>query len=446
MKKLKSHLKFAYQFIVSSIGFYPTLISVLFFLLALVIIYFETIGLSEVFKEILPFFIITNGSTARLVLSSITTGVISLMVFSFTMVMLVLNQASSNFSPRVIPGLITYKSNQKILGLYLGTLIYTLVVMVNIRSEFYSEELPGFAIFLAMCFTIFCLGFFVYFIHSISQTIQIDNILETIYKATRHGLLKEEEKKLDGFPEEFNTAAWEKVLSPRTGYLQSIDNVQVVSLCKKYDVLLEFIQPLGNFVIQDTPFLRVSKPLPDMEKFCNELLEHVNFYKAEMINTNYLYGFKQITESAIKALSPSINDPGTAVRAIDYLTDLLVIRMRLIDEEILFDKEKQARVRLVRENFDELCALCLSPIRLYGKSDMIIVLRLLYLLRNLLLKVEAYPDRKPVVYNQLLLLLHDADSQVHNPGDREKLNEQIVTLNELNVLSYHLPLLTLEKR
>jgi uncharacterized membrane protein len=71
-----------------------------------------------------------------------------------------------------------------VLGLYLGTLIYTLVVMVNVRSEHYDTDLPGLAVFLAMCFTFLCLAFFVYFIHSISTSIQIDNILESIYGMT----------------------------------------------------------------------------------------------------------------------------------------------------------------------------------------------------------------------------------------------------------------------
>ncbi|WP_187260530.1 DUF2254 domain-containing protein [Pontibacter beigongshangensis] len=443
MKKLFSRLKFLYQYIIGSIGFYPTLIALLFFALAMFMIYLETRGLSERIKENLPFFIITNGETARMVLSSITTGLISLVVFSFTMVMLVLNQASSNFSPRVIPGLITYRSNQKILGLFLGTLLYTLVVMVNIRSDLYSEDLPGLAIFLAMCFTIICLSFFVYFIHSISQSIQIDNILESIYGVTRQVMLQEEkdaEQPLRPQPA-FDAAEWHEVLSPRTGHLQSLDGKPIAALCREHQVLVEFMQPLGSFVVEGTPFLRVNRPVANLDSFCEELLDHVNFYQAEIVEVNYLYGFKQITESAVKALSPSINDPGTAVRAIDYLTDLLALRMRLPDEELLFDEEDTARVRLKKEDFGQLCAICLSPIRLYGKGDVVIVLRLLFLLKNLLYKAQAAPERVSDIYRQAELLLHDAGQEIANPGDREKVNRQVSELNSLKILRQSLALL-----
>jgi uncharacterized membrane protein len=82
-------------------------------------------------------------------------------------------------------------------------------------------------------------------------------------------------------------------------------------------------------------------------------------------------------------LSPSINDPGTAIKALDYLTDLFIIRMRLTDEKIFHDDTGQLRLRLDEVSFRELMSLCLGPIRVYGKEDPIIMLRLLNLLKNL---------------------------------------------------------------
>ncbi|MFT2007771.1 DUF2254 domain-containing protein [Pontibacter sp. 13R65] len=447
MKRVLSRLKFLYHYIIGSIGFYPTLISLLFFGLAMCLIYLETRGLSKSVKENLPFFIITNGETARMVLSSITTGLISLVVFSFTMVMLVLNQASSNFSPRVIPGLITYKANQKILGLYLGTLIYTLVVMVNIRSDMYSEELPGLAIFLAMCFTILCIIFFVYFIHAISQTIQIDNILESIYEITRKSLLKEEEKVNISQGQRLtsaDTTNWHPLLCPKTGYLQTIDHKQVAEICRHHNVLISFLQPMGSFLVEGTPFLMVNKPINDLDTFCEDMLDHANFYKAELVNTNYLYGFKQITESAIKALSPSINDPGTAVRAIDYLTDLLGIRMRLPDEEVLYDEEEKARVWVPKVNFDELCRNCLGPIRLYGKGDTVIVARLLFLLKTLLYKASKSPGRIKSIQQHTQQLLIDASEVITNKVERLNLNRLVTEMNKMNILDRELTLMPAE--
>lgn len=443
MDLLLSRFRFAYKYIVNSIGFYPTLISLFFFVLALFVLYLEALGLSNSLKDNMPFMIITNGATARLILSSITTGIISLTVFSFTMVMLVLNQASANFTPRVIPGLISYKSNQRVLGLYLGVLIYTLVIMVNIRSEYFGNKLPGFAIFLSMCLTIVCLAFFVYFIHSISQSIQIESILESIFGVTRNKLNHEiNNDSKAGLPNIFGSHTdWYMLESPETGYIQNFDRESVLGLCRDYDVVISFEQPLGSFLVKGIPFAHTNKPAESLNGFTEKFFGHVSFYREERPDVNYIFGFKHIAESAVKALSPGINDPGTAIKAIDYLTALFAIRMELTDEKVLYDKDGAGRIRFNHETFEDLYSLTLSPIRLYGKSSSVIVLRLLYLLKSILHKVKPYPHLKPVLYREAQLLVFDADKHIENPGDRKKIRAMLHELNEMNVLDKSLPLL-----
>ena len=444
MKKIYSKIRFVYYYIVNSIGFYPTLISFFFALLALVMLYLETLGLSKSLQDNMPFMIISNSETARLILSSITTGIISLTVFSFTMVMLVLNQASSNFTPRVIPGLISYKSNQRVMGLYLGTLIYTLIIMVNVHSDYYGIPLPGFAIFLAMCFTILCLAFFVYFIHSISLSIQIESILESIYDVTWRKL--KDEIKQDGTEAISyldSIEKWYPLESPKSGYLQSMKIDAVVELCREYDVVLCFFQPLGNFMIKGVPFAKINKELEDIDGFKDELFAHLNFYREERPDVNYIFGFKHITESAVKALSPSVNDPGTAMKAIDYLADLFILRMKLTDEKLLCDEQGEGRLLFLEETFENLMSLCLSPIRLYSKQNSVVVIRMLYMLRSLLYKVEEYPHLKPVLYAEAKQLLLDADENVENKADRKRINDEVQELNEMHVLSNRLPYLNL---
>ncbi|WP_299757111.1 DUF2254 domain-containing protein [uncultured Pontibacter sp.] len=442
MDKIFSRIKFIYQYIISSLGFIPTVISLAFFLLAILMLYLETTGLSVTLKETLPFLIISNGETARLILSTIATGVISLTVFSFTMVMLVLNQAGSNFSPRVIPGLITYKANQTVTGLYLGTLIYTLVVMVNVRSEFYSVDLPGFAIFLSMAFAIACLGFFVYFIHSISESIQIESILEGIYNITVSQLEEEIERdKGTNMPNIFNQKDWLYLKSPKTGYVQSLDQVAVMKLLMEFDVVLDFEYPLGSFLVEGIPFARINKRVENMDEFTDRLFDHVNFFREERPGINYIFGFKHITESAVKALSPGINDPGTAIKAIDYLTALFAKRMQLTDEKILYDDDGAGRVRFKHQTFKDIYAICLTPLRLYGKQNSILVLKMLLLLQSLLHKVKPYPHLLPVLHQEAVLLLHDAEEAILNPGDKQKINLLVNQINKMDVMDKLLPTL-----
>ena len=114
----------AYQRIIHSLAFYPTLIAIGFFLLCLLTMAIEYQPWMMALKGYFDLGLVRNADNARLILGTLVAGILSLMVFSFSMVMVVLNQAGSNLSPRVIPGLITKRSHQVVLGFYLGTTMY----------------------------------------------------------------------------------------------------------------------------------------------------------------------------------------------------------------------------------------------------------------------------------------------------------------------------------
>src|SRR5690606_41948384 len=92
------------------------------FLVALLVMYLEQQCISRKIMDVFPLLLVEDGDTALTVLSACLGGLISLMVFSFSMVMLLLSQASNNYSPRLLPGLISDKRHQLILGIYLATI------------------------------------------------------------------------------------------------------------------------------------------------------------------------------------------------------------------------------------------------------------------------------------------------------------------------------------
>ena len=122
--------KFLYIFvryfknIKNSIAFYPSMIAMLMIAFAILAIYLEDALITKKILNKLPILIIHDPDTGRAILNTMIGGIISLMVFSFSMVMLLLNQASSNFSPRVLPSLIANKRHQFVLGVFIGTIVY----------------------------------------------------------------------------------------------------------------------------------------------------------------------------------------------------------------------------------------------------------------------------------------------------------------------------------
>ena len=166
MKQIYFKILTFFNVVKSNIIFYPALLAAIGFNFAFLMLYLEKKGVSNKFLEIFPQLVIENGDTALTLLSVCIGGLISLMVFSFSMVMLLLSQASSNFSPRLLPGLISDKRHQFILGFYLATILYNIFILFAIEPSSKKYSLPGLSVLLAIIFTIICLIAFIYFIHN----------------------------------------------------------------------------------------------------------------------------------------------------------------------------------------------------------------------------------------------------------------------------------------
>ncbi|MEP0711427.1 MAG: DUF2254 family protein, partial [Algoriphagus sp.] len=135
MDKIRIWLISRYETIVKSIAFIPGLISMSFLVLAFMVITFDFSEAGYQIKSDIPWLSIKDPSTARSILGAIAGGIISLTVFSFSMVMIVLSQAASQMSNRVLDKLIGNRFQQVVLGIYIGTIIYTFFLFSTIREQ-----------------------------------------------------------------------------------------------------------------------------------------------------------------------------------------------------------------------------------------------------------------------------------------------------------------------
>lgn len=253
MKKLYIRLITFFNTIKGKIAFYPTLMAFVGFNLAFIMAWFEDKDVSKVLVEKAPQFMLEDGDTVLTIMSVCIGGIISMMVFSFSMVMLLLSQASSNFSPRLLPGLISDKKNQLILGVYLSTIIYLIFILFSIEPDDEKYSLPGLSILLGIVATLICLAAFIYFIHNMSQSIQITNILDNIFYKSKERLElitnKEEEKdtdKLNFFPA---TENWYEYTVEKGGYFQNISLKNIAEFCEDNETKIYLTIPKGLSLI-----------------------------------------------------------------------------------------------------------------------------------------------------------------------------------------------------
>lgn len=414
MKHLYNKLATFFNSVRNNIAFYPTLLAALGFNFAFFMIYLEDRGISTYLLETVPVLVVDNGNTAMTLLSSFITGLISVMVFSFSMVMVLLNQASSNYSPRLLPGLISDKNHQVILGIYLFTILYCIFILFSVQPTGDKYQVPGFAVLLAILFTVVCICAFIYFIHNISHNIQINNILDQIFNLAEKRLSKLIDAE-NGANKDFpDTSDWHGYHSEKTGYFQNVALSNIIDICKKHETKIEILPVKGIFILQRIPLFKSEKELD--EDTIKEVLSNFNFARGELVADNYALAFKQITEIIVKAMSPGINDPGTALNGIDYLTELFALRMKKRDQSIIA-KEEEVYVKVSTVNFGELMYNVLASIRVYCKHDIILIQKLSIMF--LYLKSQEAIDQSyyDVIEKEANILLEDAYESIENKSD-----------------------------
>ncbi len=425
MSAVTNRLFRLYHRVTGSIAFYPTLIAVGLASLCVVTIVLEMTWLQP-YKEDLDLGLVKNADNARLILGTLVGGIISLMVFSFSMVMVVLNSAASSLSPRVIPALISSRSHQVVLGVYLGTIINSLMLISTIQ-EGDDINVPSLGIFLALGLAVICLCLFVYFIRSISLSIQVDFILNRVYKQTLAQLRTRRRQLQDShgpaWPDE---AQWSVVRARRSGYFKALNVTAAHGVLDEHDARMTVQVHYGFFVMPGHPLMRIDRELDD--DCTNRLLDCFDFYVEEYAHRHFFFGFKQIVEIAVRALSPGINDPGTAIKAIDMLSVLLAERMEMPDHEVAHAQDRP-RIFIRELNLHQLLQMTFGPQRRYGADDLQVLQALLQACKNLLYAAKD-ADTERVLLRHAQAVVDQAAISLSGALDRQAMVEAVRSLNQ----------------
>ncbi len=222
-----------------------------------------------------------------------------------------------------------------------------------------------------------------------------------------------------------DTSHWTVMTSSQSGYLNGVSSRFFLRATRRFGITAKLCVPIGKYVNRRDPLFVTSRSLSHEEQ--EELMNALVFRHQEEIQQQYGYGFKHLTEVALKALSPGINDPGTAIQAIDRLTDLFVEAIAIQGQKILTDKQQQLRLIYEPLYYSDVLYLCVNSIREYGQQDLTITLKLLTLLRTVLRNDTEKRHTDPV-----MTLLHDLaqgfSENFTNESNRRAVAEQTRTL------------------
>jgi uncharacterized membrane protein len=320
---------------------------------------------------------------AQVILAGIAASIMTVVSIVFAILLMTLTLASMQFSPRIIVSFSRDRVTQWTLGIFLGTFLYCMAALPAARS-FPHPFAPVATVLGAMALALICVGLLLFFIHHISQAISVNHIVDRIAVETEAMIDEimpwphllnhhvEDAEPLRPNPSEV------AVMSEASGYIRFVDTRRLVAIAKHYHVTIRVLRRVGHFVPAGIPLIMVSKGNRLPPEGTAELLAAFDLGPTRTLQQDVEFGVLQIVDVALKAISPAVNDPTTAINCIDQLSRILIrFASREPPEELLYDPPGIVRASIGSIHFERLLDAALEQIRMYSKTDVAVSLRLL---------------------------------------------------------------------
>jgi uncharacterized membrane protein len=337
---------------------------------------------------------------AQIILAGIAASIMTVVSIVFAIMLMTLTLASMQFSPRIIVSFVQDRVTQWTLGIFLGTFLYCMAALPAAHSLPHPFA-PVFTVMGAMLLAVACVGWLLFFIHHISRAISVNHIVDRIAADTiamidqmmpwphRHD-------RLAGASAE--SPNWETtVVSHESGYIRFVDRKRLVGLAKSYRVKINVLRRVGHFVPAGAPLLAVSKEGRLTPEGMADLRGAFDLGPTRTLQQDVEFGVLQIVDIALKAISPAVNDPSTAVNCVDQLSAIMIrFASREPPEAVLYDPPGTVRVVISWMGFDRLLEAAFEQIRMYSKSDVAVSLRLLRALGDIAATTQDPEYRRTV--------------------------------------------------
>ncbi|MEW6117453.1 MAG: DUF2254 domain-containing protein [Nitrospirota bacterium] len=363
---------------------------------------------------------------AREVLAVIAGSMITVagVVFSITIVALTL--ASQQFGPFLLRNFMRDAGNQIVLGTFIATFIFCLLTLRTVRGTDTVNFVPQLSVTAGVLLALLSLGVLIYFIHHVSAFIQASNIISVVSRDLEEAIDRLFPEKLGHgaeylraeeqweIPERFEAESG-PITVRECGYIKAIDNDALLGAAREHDVVIRLMKRPGDFVAGNDVIAMVW---PAAE---------VNDSVARAINDSFVIGAQrtatqdaefvvsQIVEVAVRALSPGINDPFTAVICIDHLgAGLRRLAGRAIPSPLRYDDDKTLRIIAHPMTFADMVAAAFDQIRHYGRANATVTRRLLETIASIAPHIRREEDRSALL----------RQSEMIERGSREGIAEE----------------------
>ena len=334
---------------------------------------------------------------AREVLSAITTSMITFTGLVFSITIVVLQLTSSQFSPRVLRTFLRDRQTQLSLGVFIATFVYAVLVLRTVNGLDDDTFVPAVATTVGMLLLLVSVGVFVGYIHHIATAIQVSSILQSIWEETRDVLEKRFPRGLTPTPAVARPRGTPvaELPSTGTGVLTGVDAPTLVRLACDADVVLVSDLAVGGFVPEGAPMVEVHGGNAEALQG-RSVVRAFGLAPERTMQADVAFGFRQLVDISTRALSPGVNDPTTAVQALDKLHDLLRrLVTRSFPTAVHADAEGRIRLHLPPPLLEDYLARALDEAEHYGGDVLQVNQRIDSMLADL--RAAALPEHRAVL-------------------------------------------------
>jgi uncharacterized membrane protein len=423
----------------SSLWFIPSICVLLAILASVALVEVDSRSDLEL-SELSPRFFGLGADGSREMLTTIAQSVITIAGVTFSITIVALSLAANQYSPRVLRNFMRDHGNQFVLGGLVGIFTYCIIVLRTIRGD-EDKFVPALSVMTALVLALVAIGLFIYFIHHVATTIQASYIICSIAAETREVI-----EKL--FPDENSEGAqdgetrieagrrleaveWHPVPALESGYLQAVDMASLKAFARKHAALLRMEHGVGEFIVETNPLLSmVSSRAPDQPTI-KELNNLFTIEHCRTIEQDPAFGIRQIVDIAVKALSPSINDPTTANTSLAYLTSIFaLLARRRFPAECDYDGDKLLLINC-RRGIETLIHMAFGEIRQNSGGQPVVMVNILQAMGKIAAAGSLTPAIRDALARQGGLVLQMAEQCVSFPPDLDEIRKQARELEAL---------------
>lgn len=325
---------------------------------------------------------------ARAVLSTVAGSMITVAgtVFSITIVALTL--ASGQFGPRLLRNFIRDRGNQFVLGVFTATFIYCLLVLRTVRGTDHHLFVPSMSVTVGIALALIDLGVLIYFIHHVAISIQATRVIhivnqelcQTIDRLWPVELGDEPPGVQPALPQEEARDGSDPVpiAAKASGYVEVIDDEGILRIAQEHDLVVRLMRRPGQFVVKGSPLATIHPADHLKDELRDQINEVFTLGTHRTPFQDVEFAVDQLVEIAVRALSPGINDPFTAMTCIDRLGEALCrLAKRSVPSPYRYDEQQHLRVVTHAADFEGVVDAAFNQIRQYGRSSAGVLIRLL---------------------------------------------------------------------